>query len=97
MPLIDVADLDILDRAIDKMWEHRIIPEQLFAVLRNSPIVIHNRKSRTASHILLGFDHQGQCIAAPIVPTDDPLIWRPITAWYCKPSEAAILRQRRRR
>jgi hypothetical protein len=29
------------------------------------------------------------------VPTDDALVWRVITGWYCKPSEAAILRRRR--
>ena len=31
-------------------------------------------------------------IAAPILPTDDPYVWRPVTAWYCKPAEAAALR-----
>lgn len=42
-----------------------------------------------------GRDEQGRCLTMPIVPTDDPLTWRVITGWYCKQSEAAILRRRR--
>jgi hypothetical protein len=64
-------------------------------VLDRSWTVIRNRKERAASHILLGTDDQGRCLAIPIVPTDDPYIWRPITAWYCKPSELARLRRSR--
>ena len=97
MARIDIAELEFTDHTIAKLWSHGIVPDQLYAVLDGFWTVIRNRKHRTASHVLLGTDDQGFCLAIPIVATDDPLMWRPITAWYCKSSEAAILRQRRPR
>jgi len=97
MARIDIADFDITRRVFDKIADHGITVDQLYAVLDEFSVVIRNRKHRAASHALLGTDGQGRCLAIPIVPTDDPFVWRPITAWYCKPSEAAILRQRRLR
>lgn len=93
MARIDVADFDITVSAVAKLWDHGIVPDQLYAVLDRFWIVIRNRRDRAASHVLLGTDDQGRSLAVPIVPTDDRLTWRPITAWYCKPSEAAKLRQ----
>jgi hypothetical protein len=95
MPRIEIADFEFSDRIVAKFRRHGIGTEQVYAVLGNFRITIRNRKERAASHILLGTDDQGRCLAIPIVPTDDPYVWRPITAWYCKPSEVAILRRRR--
>ena len=58
-------------------------------------MVVRNRPNRAAPYLLIGRDDQGQCLTMPIVPTEDSLTWRVITGWYCKPSEAAILRKRR--
>jgi len=95
MPRIDIAEFDLTYRIFDKIAKHGITIDQLEAVLDGISVVIGNRRQRAASHVLLGTDDQGRCLAIPIVPTDDPYIWRPITAWYCKPGEAAILRRRR--
>src|SRR5262245_20697654 len=95
MARIGIADFDLSDVSIEKLWSHGISPDQLYAVLNSLWVVVRNRKSRAASHILLGIDDTEQCLAVPIVPTDDPLVWRPITAWYCKSSEVARLRQAR--
>jgi hypothetical protein len=95
MGRIEVEDFDLTDRAIDKASWHRISADQIYAVLGHFRMAIRNRSERAASHILYGTDDQGRCLAIPINPTDDPLIWRPITAWYCKPREAAILRKAR--
>ena len=95
MPQIDIADFDLTHRIFDKIAEHGITIDQLQAVLEGHSVVIKNRRRRAASHILLGRDDQGRCLAIPIAPTEDPYVWRPITAWICKPGEAAILRRRR--
>lgn len=95
MARIDIADLDIVDRVRDKIEERGISPDQLYAVLEGFRTVIRNRKHRTAPYVPLGRDDQGRCLAIPIVPTDDRYVWRPVTAWYCKPGEEAKLRQRR--
>jgi hypothetical protein len=92
---IDITDFDITDRAEAKFWAHGIDTAQVLAVLDHPWTVIRNRPNRVAPYVFLGLDYQGRCLAIPIVPTDDPLIWRPITAWYCKPSEIAKLKQRR--
>lgn len=96
MVRIAIAELVYSLRAQDKMWEHGVTPEQLHAILEiGFYIVKANRADRAASHILYGWDDQGQCIAAPLLATQDRLIWRVITAWYCKPSEITILSRER--
>lgn len=92
MPPVRVARLVYSGRAIDKMWEHRIISDQIDAVLPGRSIIVRNRRNRAAPYVLIGRDDQGRCLTIPIVPTEDPLVWRAITAWYCKPSDAAKLR-----
>ena len=92
MPRIEIAELFILDAAIDNLWSHGIVPEQVHAILFGHVVVTRNRPNRAAPFILIGRDEQGRCLAIPVAPTHDRLIWRVITAWYCKPSEAAKLR-----
>jgi hypothetical protein len=96
LPSITVAAFVIDDFNESKFWEHGIVPEQVLAVRDNDHVVVRNRKGRVAEHVVIGRDDSGRCIAAPIVPTHDPYVWRPVTAWYCKPSEAAKLRLRGR-
>jgi hypothetical protein len=91
MPSIDIAYLDTTD-AEDKLWYHGIRPGQVRAVLESRWAVIRNRPGRAADYLLVGRDEQGRCLTLAIVSTDDPLVWRVITGWYCKPSEAAKLR-----
>ena len=87
-----IEEFDLPEWSIEKLWRHRIDPKQLYAVIAGRHIVTRNRPGRTAPYVLIGRDDQGRCLAIPVVPTDDPLIWRPITDWYCKPGEVAKLR-----
>jgi hypothetical protein len=96
MARIEIANLLIDENVEEKFWRHGLTPIQVRSVLDNWWIVTHNRKDRAASHVLIGRDDQGQCLAIPVVRTDDPVVWRPITAWRCKPREAALLDKRRR-
>ncbi len=101
MTRVEIVNFKITDQALDHASWHGIGIgigiDQIFAVLDREWVVTPNRGGRAASHILYGTDNQGQCIAMPIARTEVPGVWRPITAWYCKKSEAAILRQRKRR
>lgn len=92
MPQITVADFQFSDRADSKMWAHGIDFGQLYEILNHRYVVKRNRKDRVAEYFLIGRDNGGRCIAVPILRTDDPYVWRPVTAWYCKPAEAAALR-----
>ncbi len=92
MPQILVEEFEYSERADVKMWEHSIDFDQLAEVLEHRYVVIRNRKHRAADALLIGGDNSGRCLVVPILPTDDPYVWRPITAWYCKSSEAAKLR-----
>jgi hypothetical protein len=92
MARITIVDVLLGDRAEAKMWAHGITGQQVRELLRNRMTVIANRKNRAADYVVIGRDDSGGCIAVPVLPTDDPTIWRPVTAWYCKPSEAAKLR-----
>jgi hypothetical protein len=91
-----LARIDVLDFEIDygnesKFWTHGLTREAVAQVLRNHWVLARNRKHRSAQYLLIGRDHSGRCIAIPIVPTHDPDVWRPVSAWPCKRSEAAKL------
>lgn len=87
-----ILDLRFTDHALSALGERGIDPDDLVAMLNFRHVLSRNRKGRAASHVLIGYDLRGRCIAAPVAPTHDPVVWRVITAWYCKPSEAAKLR-----
>ena len=91
MARISVLEFAISDRAESKFWAHGITRRQVISILENRWIAIANRKNRAADYMLIGRDDSGRCIVVPVLPTDVATIWRPVTAWYCKPSEAARL------
>lgn len=70
----------VTQRAIDKGSRHGITSSQMQAVAGNDHILARNRKGRAASHLLIGRDDQGRCLAIPVVPTEHPRTWRAITA-----------------
>jgi hypothetical protein len=92
MARITIRRFAISDRAAEKFWSHRITRRQVEEVLLNRFVVTINRKDRAAGHLAIGRDNNGRCLTIPVVPTDDPAVWRPVTAWYCNSSEAAKLR-----
>ena len=95
MPPVTVEFFEIDEFNEPKFWSHGLDREAVAQVLGNRRVVVRNRKGRTADYMLIGRDDSGRCITMPIAPTHDPYTWRPITAWRCKPGEAARLRQHR--
>jgi hypothetical protein len=91
VPGIAVVELVIDDDNTEKFWQHGQNPEDVVEVLFFPRVVRRNRKERRASHILIGRTRQGWCLAMPIEPTAEVGVWRPVTAWRCKPSEWALL------
>ena len=87
-----VLDLLISERADDKMGIRGIGIDQVLDMLDNPYVVDRNRRNRAAEYLFIGRDNSGRCITVPILPADEPEVWRAVTAWYCKPSEAAKLR-----
>jgi hypothetical protein len=75
----------------DKLWSHSLTPTQVLQVLDSPHTIKRNRKERRASHLIVGRDHQGRCIAIPVEPTHERGLWRPVTAWFCKEHEEAWL------
>lgn len=75
----------------DKLWNHRLTPTHVLQVLERPHTIKRNRKERRASHLIVGRDYQGRCIAIPIESTYERGIWRPVTAWLCKDHEEAWL------
>lgn len=88
MARIEIVDFQITLEIAAHMWEHRVDIDHLYALIAGDYVVRRNRKHRAAPYLLIGEDNQGRCLAVPIVPTEDPHVWRPITAWECKRHEA---------
>ena len=72
-----------------KFAAHGITVPQVDAILDHRFATQRNRKGRRGLYLVVGRDGSGVCIATPVEPTHVPGLWRPITAWYCKPSEKA--------
>jgi uncharacterized DUF497 family protein len=75
----------------DKFAAHGLTVTSIQQVLDRPFAVAPNRKNRSAPYLVIGRNASGQCICIPVVETCDPEIWRPVTAWFCKKSEAARL------
>lgn len=82
-----IEDFQIDDENIAKFWEHGLTEAHVLQVLDYPHRIKKNRKARRASHLVIGRDRQGQCIAVPVEPTREPTVWRPVTAWPCKAHE----------
>ena len=88
MPAIEVAAFDWDEDNQAHCSAHGIWPEDLEdARVSGEYAVVRNRKGRTASHLFLGRDRSGRCVAAAILATSEPGVWRPISAWPCKRQE----------
>lgn len=86
-----VAGFAIDDDNEEKFWAHGLSVRRVLEAIDNRFIVVPNRQGRAAPLLLIGRDNSGQCIAIPISRTFDRAIWRPITAWRCKPGEETRL------
>lgn len=91
MARFSILDLELTDHAVSALDEWGVLPEHLYAIIDGFYEVTRNRRGRAASHVLIGYDPHGRCLAAPMVPTGEPGVWRVITVWPCKPSETAKL------
>ena len=80
----------------DKFAAHGLSVRQVLQVLDNVHVVLRNRKRRRGLYLVIGSDNGGACIAIPVAPTHDAMLWRPITAWPCKPHERTLLEKHRR-
>jgi hypothetical protein len=90
MARFEVARLVIPEHVEDHIWErHHITRRQVLALISHRYIVVRNHGA--APYRLIGRDEQGRCIASPIAPTDDPLTWRAVSAWYCDRDEQTRL------
>jgi hypothetical protein len=92
-----IAELLFDDENEGKLASHAISVEQAWQVLDNPYVLEPNRRGRRADYLLIGRDDGGACIALPVERTIDPVIWRPVTGWYCKRSELARLNRRLQR
>ncbi len=71
---------------------HGVWPDDLEWILAEGEyVLIRNRKGMAASHLLVGRRRDGAPITAAIRETSTPGIWRPVSAWFSKPREAALL------
>jgi uncharacterized DUF497 family protein len=75
----------------EKFAAHGVTAVQVDQVLDGDITIHSNRKERRGLYLVIGRDYGGRCLAVPIEPTHDPVVWRPITAWPCKPNEEARL------
>jgi len=91
MPQIDGFLWD--DRCEAKVWAHGLSPVEVDSILDGDFLVRRNRKARRGPFQMIGRSRGGRVITVIIEPTTtSPLLWRPITAWPSKPSEARYLR-----
>lgn len=91
-PLIEEFLIDEINE--EKINSHGLSIRQIVEVLENRHIIIRNRKRRRGLYLVIGSDNGGNCIAIPVEWTYDSRLWRPITAWFCKGGEQALLKKK---
>jgi len=88
-PRIEAFLID--DENEEKIASHGLSVRQVLQLLDNGHVVLRNRKRRRGLYLIIGSDSGGACIAVPVEPTHETAVWRPITAWSCKPHERTLL------
>ena len=79
-----VAELVISEDVDAHIWNrHGIDSSRLPEILAGRYTISRNRKRRSATHELVGYDFGGQCYVVLIRPTSDLQVWQVITAWHC--------------
>lgn len=78
----------------EEIYAHHLNITQVDQILTSTHIIVPNKKDRTGLYLVIGRDSGGACIAAPIQPTTEPKIWRPVTAWPCNTGQLTQLMKR---
>lgn len=89
-----IYDFLIDDDNEGKFAVHGVTARRVAQVLDSACLVIPNRKRRRGLYLVIGRDHGGRAITIPIENTRQPKVWRPITAWFSKPHEVALLQRK---
>ena len=92
IPRIELFLID--DQNEDKFSNHGLSSRQVVVVLGNIHVVLKNRRRARGLYLVVDRDNGGACIAIPVEPTHERTLWRPITAWPCKPGERTLLEKR---
>ena len=84
------------DANCDEFAAHGLSDIRVDQVLQNDNVVIPNRRQdiHPASYIVIGRDNGGAPITIPVQQTQDPTVWRPVTAWTAEKWDLAELRRR---
>lgn len=83
------------DENEERIVAHGLSVRRVLQILDNVHVVLRNRKRRRGLYLIVGRDNGGMCIAIPVEPTHEAALWRPITAWPCKPQERTLLERSR--
>ena len=89
-----IADFLFDEENEEKFAAHGVSALQVLQLLENNHMVVPNRQGRRGIFLVVGRDNSGSCIAVPVEPTHVLDLWRPVTAWRCKPSELVQLERR---
>ena len=90
---IHVSELQFDDENLSEVERHGVSMMQVQSVLEGEPRFFPNRKSRAATHLMIGPDNGGQMLSVPIIETPVKGIWRPVTAWPSTTAQRAKWRQ----
>ena len=60
---------------------HDVKPDDVYAVLSNSPIFFDNVPGRTATHVMVGPDNKDRVLYVALLATSESGIWQPVAGW----------------
>lgn len=66
MPVPDIRAFVLDDVNEEKFATHAVTPDRVLQVLGNRHVVLPDRGERRATHIVIGIDDGGSCIAVPV-------------------------------
>jgi uncharacterized DUF497 family protein len=71
--------------------EHGVTIREVNQMVENRHIILRNRRDGRAPLLLVGRTHGGDVLCVPIEATNDPDVWRPVTAFPASDAQISLL------
>ena len=91
MVQIKIYFLEFDDDNVEHIHAHGVFPEEIEQVTGNRYATARNRRAPASRIMMFGFTDGGRALSVVLEATQDPAVWRPVTAWDATPEERQIV------
>ncbi len=90
---IEIDAIEVDDYNESEMNRHGVSVREVLQVVNGDFEVLRNAKAHDAPYLMVGKTLAGRWLTIPIVPTDQPGVWRPATAFPARQADRTRLKR----